>query len=177
VALSNRALSARRMRAEGRSADALKRMQEGVPTWSSVRPSAAMLPAITTTVESALEAGDFDAVETMLKPIRAMSPGHTPPSLYGLGRRYQARLDAAKGRSEGVEEGLASAAAIFHDAELTFFQACTQVELAEWLIGQSRPGDAEGPLNEAQAIFERLKARPWLERVEKASVAKVASTR
>jgi len=45
-----------------------------------------------------------------------------------------------------------------------FWLAVTQLEHGEWLVGQGRPSEAEPRLAEAGEIFERLEARPWLER-------------
>jgi hypothetical protein len=39
------------------------------------------------------------------------------------------------------------------------------LEHGEWLAERGHDDDAEPLLAEARAIFERLKARPWLERV------------
>jgi hypothetical protein len=43
--------------------------------------------------------------------------------------------------------------------------AVTLVEHGEWLIAQGRPEEASSLLDEAREIFERLEARPWVERV------------
>jgi hypothetical protein len=45
----------------------------------------------------------------------------------------------------------------------------TELEHGEWLVGQARADEAEPLLAEAGEIFERLEARPWLERVTQAS--------
>jgi hypothetical protein len=45
-----------------------------------------------------------------------------------------------------------------------FYLAVTQLEYAEWLARQGRAEAAEPLLTEAREIFERLGARPWLER-------------
>ena len=45
-----------------------------------------------------------------------------------------------------------------------FWHAVTQVEHAEWLVAQDRASEAGPLLAEAQETFERLEARPWLER-------------
>jgi hypothetical protein len=49
---------------------------------------------------------------------------------------------------------------------MPFWLAVTLVEHCEWLTGQERPADADPLLEEAHLIFERLEARPWLERLE-----------
>ena len=42
--------------------------------------------------------------------------------------------------------------------------ALTLLEQGEWLVEQGRADEAEPLLGEAHEIFERLGARPWLER-------------
>ena len=78
----------------------------------------------------------------------------------GLG----ARLDAARGKHERVDERFRAAAALFREFGLVFHLAVTQLEHGEWLAGQSRADEAEPLLAEARETFERLQATPWLER-------------
>ena len=50
---------------------------------------------------------------------------------------------------------------------MRFWLAVTLLEHGEWLVGgQGRAGDAEPLLAEAHEIFDRLEARPWLERLD-----------
>jgi hypothetical protein len=50
-----------------------------------------------------------------------------------------------------------------------------QLEHAEWLLGQERPDEAQPLLDEARETFQRLEARPWLERADAAVAAPQAS--
>ncbi len=70
-----------------------------------------------------------------------------------------------------MQQGWESAIAIFREAEMPFHQAVAQLELAEWLRSQGKEESSAAPFQEARAIFERLKARPWLERVDRAAAA------
>jgi hypothetical protein len=45
-----------------------------------------------------------------------------------------------------------------------FYLAVTELEYADWLASQERAEEAEPLLAEAREIFERLEAKPWLER-------------
>ena len=54
--------------------------------------------------------------------------------------------------------------------------AITLTEHGEWLVTEGRASDAEPMLAEARATFERLEAKPWLERVE-AAVARPRTER
>jgi hypothetical protein len=47
---------------------------------------------------------------------------------------------------------------------MPFDLAVTLLEHAEWLSGQGRATETAAPLAEAVDIFERLRARPWLDR-------------
>ena len=47
----------------------------------------------------------------------------------------------------------------------------TELQRAEWLAADGRHEEAEAPLAEARATFERLEARPWLERAVQAASA------
>ena len=55
---------------------------------------------------------------------------------------------------------------MFRELAVPFYLAVTQLEHSEWLVGQGRAEEAEPLLSEARETFERLEARPWLERVE-----------
>ena len=54
---------------------------------------------------------------------------------------------------------------------MPFYLAATLLEHAEWLIGRHRAEEAGPLLDEAREAFRTLQARPWLERVERASAA------
>jgi hypothetical protein len=48
---------------------------------------------------------------------------------------------------------------------MPFWLAVSLLEHGEWLVSQRRDSDAEPLLAESREIFERLKAKPWLDRV------------
>ncbi len=68
---------------------------------------------------------------------------------------------------ERVEPGFAAAISGFRALSMPFHAATTQLELGEWLAAQGRGEDARPLLAEASEVFERLRARPSLERVER----------
>ena len=57
-----------------------------------------------------------------------------------------------------------------------FVLAVALLEFGEWLTGEERSDEAEPLLSEARAIFERLGARPWLERTATISGRALAAT-
>ena len=56
---------------------------------------------------------------------------------------------------------------MFRELGSPFWLAVTLLEHGEWLVQEGRGAQAGPMLDEASDIFERLRARPWLERAEK----------
>jgi hypothetical protein len=80
--------------------------------------------------------------------------GLRPPFVEAQSHRLRALLD-------GDASGYAAAAAAFDELRIPFWAAVARLERAELLAaGEER----ERLLAEARAEFERLAARPWLER-------------
>ena len=168
VALANVTFTATILHADGKNAEALERVEEaqrkarvspGHPVGKFAWPVA---------MECAFAVPDLDAAERLLAPVLARRVGQTPPSLGGLRLRYKARLAAARGETDGVEHAWRAAAEIFREAEIPFHEAVCRLELAEWLQSNGQDARSAEPLRDARAIFQRLKARPWLERAERA---------
>jgi class 3 adenylate cyclase/tetratricopeptide (TPR) repeat protein len=160
------AISATVLRAEGRHEEALAATVEALAASELLGPApgADTKNALSDGLESALVLGRLDTVEELLGRIDAIPPGRRPPFLAGLAARFRARLAAARGQSDGVEQGFKTAAAVFREHGLTFHVAVTQLEHGEWLAGEGRAEEAQPLLAEACEIFERLEATPWLER-------------
>jgi tetratricopeptide (TPR) repeat protein len=128
------------------------------------------------TAEAALALGDLSRVEQLLKVAADIPLSGTPPSLPAHVARLGARLALAQGRSDGVEPGFKAAAGLFREIGIPFWLAVTLLEHGEWLDGQGRADDAAPLLTEARALFERLAARPWVERVHAALPAALAGS-
>jgi hypothetical protein len=101
----------------------------------------------------------------MLAIVRRARPGLVSSELRGHLARLDARLSAGRGNHDAVEAGFETAIATFRDLGMPFEQGVSLCELAEWLDGQGRPDEAATRAIEARTLFERLGARPWLERV------------
>ena len=115
-------------------------------------------------LEAALALGDLDKAEELIGRIESLKAGAQPPFLRAQAARFRARLSAAQGESDGVEQQFKTAAQIFREYGIPLWLAFTLLEHAEWLADQRRPDEA-GPLAaEAREIFERLEATPWVER-------------
>jgi class 3 adenylate cyclase/predicted ATPase len=74
-----------------------------------------------------------------------------------------ARLAALRGDSD---PGFGDAEQRFRELEYPYWTANAQLDHAEWLLGQGRSAEAAPLLSEARAVFERLRARPALGRIE-----------
>jgi tetratricopeptide (TPR) repeat protein len=114
-------------------------------------------------LEGAFEAGDRPKLEQLLATIEELRPGQRPPMLAAHAARFRAKLASDPAEAEA---GFQRAEQMFHEYELPFWLAVTQLEHAEWLVGEGRPSDAEPMLAEAREAFARLEAKPWLDRVE-----------
>jgi tetratricopeptide (TPR) repeat protein len=113
-------------------------------------------------VEAAFALGQSAKIDELLTSIETVPLGSRPPYLDAQAMRFRARLAA-----DGA--GYETAAERFRELSMPFWLAVTLVERGEWLVGQGRPSQAEPLLAEAGEIFERLEARPWLERVSAAA--------
>jgi hypothetical protein len=118
------------------------------------------------TVEAALESGDLAKADELLGIPESLDPGELTPFLQANAARLRARTDAASGSRERVDERFAAAASLLREFDLVFHLAVTQLEHAEWLVSQDETDRAEPLLAEAREAFERLRAKPWLDRVD-----------
>ena len=112
-------------------------------------------------VEAAFELGDLAKVESLLQLLPEKS---APRYLEAHAKRFGARLAAARGADPNVEPLFKNAAGMFIEMAVPFWTAVTQLEHAEWLAERGRVAEAQPLLNEAMPVFERLKARPFVER-------------
>ena len=106
-------------------------------------------------------------IEQLLAMLEEVPPGQRTPFLRALGARFGARREALHGDATTAEAGLAAAAKILREIERPFDLAVVLLEHAEWLASEGRVGEAEPLAAEAREIFERLRATPYLERLDR----------
>jgi tetratricopeptide (TPR) repeat protein len=158
--------------AEGRHADALQVAQQAFEGRQLLGfGSEIVKEAFVLATESALTLGDEAKAEELLTMVEAIPPGRLPPFLDAQAKRFRARLAERRGQVGQVEQLFKSATGVFRELATPFSMAATLLEHGEWLIAQGRVSEAHGLLDEARGIFTRLKATPWLERVEQATSA------
>ena len=117
-------------------------------------------------LEAALALGDLAKAEELLTVVEALPPGRYPQFLRAQSARFRACLATRAGGSERIDDLFKGAAGLFRELDLPFWRAVTLLEHAELLVEEARPDGAEPLLDEARQIFERLEAKPWLERLE-----------
>jgi len=144
-------------RAEGRLEDALalgSRAAQVARNASETNQSIKL--AIVEAIEAAIGLGEHDKAEELVSSIEAVPPGLRSPYLTSQALRFRARLAKS---DEAATESFEAAAGRFRELGVVFWLAVTLLEHGE------RTSD-DSLLDEAREIFERLEARPWLERLE-----------
>jgi class 3 adenylate cyclase/tetratricopeptide (TPR) repeat protein len=156
------------LRAEGRFVEALAAGQDAYRTRHELGlQHQAVKEGLVEALEAAFALGDLEVTEQVLREIEALRPGELSPYVQAQGTRFGARLAAARSDGERVELGFVAAADRFREIGMPFWTAVTLLEHGEWLAGQGRYPEAVPLLDEAQETFERLRAGPWLERLER----------
>jgi class 3 adenylate cyclase/tetratricopeptide (TPR) repeat protein len=158
-------------RAEGKEREALAAAEEALERSVGDRPADQTVKvAFPQAVEAALALGDRNRAEHVLETIEALPPGILAPSLRAHAARYRARFAAQDGDAAKAKRRFAAAAAVFREYGMPYWLAVTLTEHGEWLVDEGRASDAEPMLTEALETFERLEAKPWLDRVDAALV-------
>ena len=139
-------------RAEGQLREALADGEAAIETRGVLGVSAqAVKQGFVEAIEAALSLGETATVEELLALVEGVPSRTRPPFLDAQAKRFRARLG-------GDPSGYEAASERFRERGLPFWLAVTLLEHGELT------GDAS-LLSEAREIFERLGARPWLERL------------
>ena len=162
------AFEARLLRVEGRLVEALTAAERALAERQEVGLTWAMKVAVGEALEASFALGD-QRIREHLAALDATQPGGLTPLLRAQQARFRARL--AGTHDPQAETDFAAAEDIFRRLETPFHLAVTLIEHAELLRDRDRPDDAEPLLAEAREIFERLHAKPWLDRAVQATQA------
>jgi hypothetical protein len=153
------------LQAQGRHAEALDAAREALAGLEFGPGSQAVKVGLVEGLEAVLSLGALDQVEELLGTVDGLRPGELPPYLDAQATRFRARLAAARGQPDRAEAGFKAAAGLLRETGVVFWLAVTLLEHGEWLATQDRAAEAAPLLEEAGTIFERLGARPWLDRL------------
>jgi class 3 adenylate cyclase/tetratricopeptide (TPR) repeat protein len=113
-------------------------------------------------VDAALRLGRLDEAASLFALVAERPPGHVPPFLHAQLSRFRARLAAARGERDGVEDDLRAAVAGLDRLDYPYWRALAQADLAEWLRAEGRAEEAAALLDEAVSTLVGLGARPAL---------------
>jgi tetratricopeptide (TPR) repeat protein len=105
-------------------------------------------------------------VERRLRWFRNLRPADRGPFLEAQAERFRARLAAARGQADEAERGFKRGTALLREIAARFWLAVVLLEYGEWLAQAGRAEEAAPLLEEARETFERLEAKPWLERLD-----------
>lgn len=153
--------------AEGNAHDALVEAEHAVTGRATMGMSAQQVKhGVRYALEAALALGDRDKVEELLALVDAVPIGLRPPFLDATAHRFRGRLSIDL---DAAERHFAAAAGALLELELPFHRAVVQLEHAERLIAEERADEAEPLLAEPRETFERLRAAPWLARLDAVS--------
>jgi class 3 adenylate cyclase/predicted ATPase len=152
-------------RAEGKLADALVSAEIAFASRAELGERApSTKEGFVEACETALAMDDLDKTEELLDIVRAWRPGEVTPFTRTQRRRFEARVEAVRGRDP--TEGLQDAIGSFHEMTMPFWAAVASLELAEWLLSEGRNAEAAPLAEEARTTFEQLRATPWLKRLD-----------
>ena len=147
-------------RAEGRRDEAIAAVERAV----AVRGYAAGSQAVIR-FDSLDLIGDLvgdEKLRELLDIVDELNPGGQGTFLRAQKARFRSRLP-----ENDSEKELLAAERLFEEAEMPFYVAVTRLERAENLLAEDRGSEARPLLDEARETFEELRARPWLERVDR----------
>jgi predicted ATPase/class 3 adenylate cyclase len=161
-----RALEAEVLLAEGRPREALAAAEQALAD-SAELGNRELAGPVSAGLEAAFALDEESKVDELLTLLEQLPPGVLTPSLRGFGARFGARRAALKGEVDTAQAGFLAAAEVFRSIETPFELAVVQLEHGEWLMGAGRRDEAQPLLDEAREIFERLRATPWLERLDR----------
>ncbi len=156
------------LRAEDRPAEALAAVEEFLATRSELAiglTNSYVKRALVQGVETALDLGNLGRAEELLAMVRVAPPGQITPWLRAQVARLSARASVAAGENDGVEVCFEAADSGLRELGTPFDLAIALIDHAEWLAARGRQDKAEPLRAEAREIFDRLQARPWLERL------------
>ncbi|MFZ0173842.1 MAG: adenylate/guanylate cyclase domain-containing protein [Acidimicrobiales bacterium] len=113
-------------------------------------------------VEAAIDLGDLDEADRLIKMLSTRPRGEVPPFLRAQITRSKALVTSARGENETVEEHLTAVEEAFAELGYPYWTARAQLDRAEWLARQGRVEESTVLAAKAAAAFEAIGAAPML---------------
>jgi class 3 adenylate cyclase/tetratricopeptide (TPR) repeat protein len=156
------------LEAEGRPAEALDAVRPALEAREELGAGAeSFRAAFCVAVESSLALGDDEAAAALLDGLDAIPFGKVPPYLRASASRFRGLLAARAGQVDAAHAGFKRAIATFREISAPFDTAAALADYGEWLHAQGLDDEGGAKLSEARAVFERLRATPSLERIDR----------
>jgi len=163
--------------AEGKNAEALRSAELSLENRHAIGISyEAVKESFVVAVEAALALDDVSRAEELLTIVDTLPPGGSAQFLQAHSSRFRARLAAHRADPNEADRLFKGAAGLFRELASPFYLAVTLLEQGDWLLAQDRRQDSEPLLAEARDIFERLEAKPWLDRTQTSLVEPESET-
>ena len=121
-------------------------------------------------VDAALAVGDLDAADGLVALFAERPPGDVLPFLRMHARRARALAAAARADDDTVGDVLAAVETAFAELGYRYWQARTQLDLAEWFAGVGRLDEATAQAEGAAVTFEELRVTPMAARARRVRV-------
>jgi tetratricopeptide (TPR) repeat protein len=153
-------------RAEGRRDEAIASVERALAARGHAAGSQAVIRFDSLDLIGDL-AGD-EKLRELLGIVDELNPGGQGTFLRAQKTRFRSRLPENDSDTE-----LVAAVRLFEEAEMPFYVAVTRLERAENLLAEDRGGEARALLDQARETFEELRARPWLERMDRLAMGAV----
>jgi len=116
---------------------------------------------------AALELGDVKRASEFLAEMEAVPSGSRSPHFKAEIARLRAKLAASAGDTAKARAGFEESVTLFRNIRLRFHLAMALAEYGQWLEDDGRAEEAQPVLAEARSIFEDLRARWWLDRLDR----------
>ena len=123
---------------------------------------------------AALALGDEATIERLIAFVDELTPARRSPLMRAGAARFAGLLAQRRGNLPAADERLLVAIGELREIEVPFVLGQVLVERAELLLSAGREAEATPLVAEASAIFEHLRATPWLDRA-RALTASVAA--
>jgi len=118
--------------------------------------------------EAAWALEDDSAIESLIRYVAELPPVEATPLMRGEAARFAGLLAAKRGDLDAASERFDEAFALLRELGYRFELAKALLDRGEVLQRAGRPVEATPFIDEARATFAELRARPLLERPERA---------
>ncbi len=152
--------------ADGRLEDALEIVTRQMPAVVELGQSWSIALLLGDAAKLALALGRPAAATAAAEPCNALPPGQHTRVLDSQLFRIRANTAAASGDQEAAADAYGVALAASRNLGQAYWLATVLFDYGRWLVDTGRTEEGAVLLAEARALFERMRATAWLERLD-----------